>query len=79
VVPTNHRVIFCKNHSRGSLDLDAPGELTLRKKGQFYDLHHHHKLECRRLGRLQLKHDVALMETLASLGSPLRVQHAVAS
>lgn len=75
---TNHRVIFCENHSRGSLALDASGELTLRKKGQFYDLNHRHKLACRRPGRLQLKHGVELMETLANLGSPLRVQHAVA-
>lgn len=79
VVLTNRRVVFCKHHSRGSLALDAPGELTLRKKGQFYDLHHRHKLECRRLGRLRLKHGAELMETLASLGSPLRVKHAVAS
>ena len=79
VVLTNRRVIFCKHHTRGSLDLEAPGEISLLKKGQFYDLHHRHDQRQRRLGRLRLKHGIELMETLAVLGSPLRVTHAVAS
>ena len=79
IVLTNLRMIFCKHHTRGSLALDTAGELTLLRRGHFYDLNHRDSHRSKRLARLRRKHGIELMETLGTLGSPLRVIHAVAS
>ena len=73
VVITDRRVVHCKHHQRGSIDMEQDGHLTLVRDGHFYDLHYHHDHLKRRMVRLRQRDGHELIHTLDELRKPLRV------